>query len=152
MDVTNEGWVAGTFGAAGETFGRVDSYGGTRITLGLCILLMVQPAVGSPTGIPSRGQALFSSQCAACHADQKGAPDRQGPNLWGIYGAKPGSQRGFAYSDDFAKAAFIWDEAALDQWLTQPTRLIPDSYMLYQQPDPQIRADIIAYLKTLKSP
>lgn len=120
--------------------------------LALCILLMVRPAFGSPTGIASRGKVLFSSNCAACHADRRAAPDRQGPNLWGIFGAKPGSQPGFAYSGDFARADFSWDEAHLDKWLTKPTSLIPDSYMLYQQPDPQIRADIIAYLKTLRNP
>lgn len=122
----------------------------SAIALGL--LLMVRPALGSPTGTASRGKVLFSSHCAACHADKKGAPDRQGPNLWRIYGAKPGAQKSFAYSADFAKAAFLWDEAHLDQWLIRPTSLIPDSYMLYQQPDAQIRADIIAYLKTLKNP
>ncbi len=103
-----------------------------------------------PPGDAARGKTLFASNCAACHSAAAGAPDGQGPNLWGVYGRKPGSEKGFAYSADFAKVNFVWDEAHLDQWLTQPTSLIPDAYMMYQQPDPQIRADIIAYLKTLK--
>lgn len=115
----------------------------------LC-LFAAASAAALPPGDAGKGKALFASNCAACHAAAKGAPDSQGPNLWDIYGKKPGSEKGFAYSDDFAKANFVWDDAHLDKWLTQPTSVFPDSYMMYQQADPQIRADIIAYLKTLK--
>lgn len=120
------------------------------LSAGLCLLLST-PALALPPGDAAHGKTLFASNCAACHADAKGAPDGQGPNLWGIYGKKPGQEAGFAYSDDFKTADFVWDEAHLDKWLTQPSSVFPDSYMMYQQPDPQIRADIIAYLKTLKN-
>jgi cytochrome c len=119
------------------------------LSAGLC-LLFAASSMAMPPGDAVRGKTLFASNCAACHSAAKGAPDGQGPNLWGIYGRKPGQEPGFAYSDDFKKTDFVWDDAHLDKWLTQPASLIPDSYMMYQQPDPQIRADIIAYLKTLK--
>lgn len=102
-----------------------------------------------PVGDAAKGQALFASNCAACHNAAKGGGDGQGPNLFSVYGRKAGSEAGFPYSSGFAKTNFVWDAPHLDQWLTKPTSLIPGSYMMYQQPDPQIRADIIAYLKSL---
>jgi cytochrome c len=102
-----------------------------------------------PAGDPAKGAALFTANCAACHSAAKGGGDLQGPNLYGVYGRKVGSEPGFAYSDGFKTAGFSWDDAHLDKWLTKPTSVIPGSYMMYAQPDPQIRADIIAYLETL---
>lgn len=101
-----------------------------------------------PPGDAAKGAALFNSNCAACHSADKGGGDRQGPNLYGVVGRKAGSEAGFAYSDGFAKAGFAWDAPHLDAWLTKPTAVIPGSYMMYNQPDPQVRADIIAYLQT----
>jgi cytochrome c len=105
-----------------------------------------------PPGDPLKGEALFASNCAACHNANKGGGDGQGPNLYNVYGRKVGSEAGFAYSAGFAKQSFVWDDAHLDAWLTKPASVIPGSYMMYAQPDPQIRADIIAYLKSLKAP
>jgi len=113
--------------------------------------LIAVPALGAPTGDPAKGAALFNSNCAACHNATKGGGDGQGPNLYTVYGRKAGSEAAFPYSTGFAKAGFNWDDAHLDAWLTKPTSVIPGSYMMYQQPDPQIRADIIAYLKSLGS-
>jgi cytochrome c len=104
-----------------------------------------------PAGDPAKGATLFASNCAACHSATKGGGDEQGPNLYSVYGRKAGSEAGFAYSDGFAKTNFAWDDAHLDAWLTKPTAVIPGSYMMYAQPSPQIRADIIAYLKSLDS-
>jgi cytochrome c len=72
----------------------------------------------------------------------------QGPNLYGVYGRKAGTEAGFAYSDGFKTAGFVWDASHLDKWLTKPTSVISTTYMMYAQPNAQIRADIIAYLKT----
>ncbi len=114
-------------------------------------MLFTCPAIAATTGDATQGAALFSSNCAACHNAIKGGGDGQGPNLYTVYGRKAGSEAGFAYSSGFAKANFTWDDAHLDAWLTKPTAVIPGSYMMYQQSDPQVRADIIAYLKSLGS-
>jgi cytochrome c len=45
-----------------------------------------------------------------------------------------------------------WDEQTLDAFLTEPTRVLPGTTMLATLPNPQDRADVIAYLKTLVSP
>jgi cytochrome c len=102
-----------------------------------------------PADDPAKGATLFASNCAACHSAAKGGGDLQGPNLYSVYGRKAGSEPGFAYSDGFKNANFSWDDAHLDKWLTKPTSVISTTYMMYAQPNAQIRADIIAYLKSL---
>ncbi len=113
--------------------------------------IFAQAAIAAPTGDATKGAALFTSNCAACHSAVKGGGDGQGPNLYTVFGRRAGSEPGFPYSTGFARANFNWDDTHLDSWLTKPTGVIPGSYMMYQQPDPQVRADIIAYLKSLGS-
>ncbi len=93
------------------------------------------------------GAALFSSQCGVCHTLSAKDPMLQGPNLGDVYGRKVGSVAGFAYTPDFTAAKFVWDAPHLDAYLTNPTSVLADSYMQYQQPDASIRAQIIAFLK-----
>ena len=98
------------------------------------------------------GAALFKSACATCHAAQRNAGHRQGPNLFGVYGRKAGAYPGFAYSPPFRAAArgLAWNEATLDRWLTDSQAMIPGAAMPYKQPDATRRAALINYLKTLK--
>jgi len=49
----------------------------------------------------------------------------------------------------FGKADFVWDDARLDAWITNPQEMLPGSVMAYRQAKPEIRAAIIAYLKEL---
>ena len=44
----------------------------------------------------------------------------------------------------------VWDEETLDKWLTNPQAFIPGQRMNFRVADPADRADLIAYLKTLK--
>ena len=55
--------------------------------------------------------------------------------------------RSSVYSPGFAQAEFVWDDAHLDAWLTNPQKLIPGAVMRYRQADPKIRGTIIAWLK-----
>ncbi|MGC1412020.1 MAG: c-type cytochrome [Acetobacteraceae bacterium] len=91
--------------------------------------------------------SLFVSQCGTCHTVEHGAAPRQGPNLAGAFNRKAGTLSGFHYSPGFANAAFVWDATHLDAWLADPQKLIPGAVMLYRQPDPAVRASIIAWLK-----
>lgn len=89
-------------------------------------------------------------KCAACHAIAKGAPNKIGPNLFGVIGRKAGTAPGFRYSAAMkAKGAAIkWDAATLDKWLTRPSAVIPGTSMAFGGvPNAAERASIIAYLK-----
>lgn len=101
-------------------------------------------------GDAAAGEKLFR-QCKACHAVDAGK-NRVGPSLFGIYGKKAGSAEEFkGYSEGLKTIGFAWDDAKLDAYLTNPKAVIADSKMAFGGlAEAADRANIIAYLKTLK--
>ena len=98
---------------------------------------------------PNRAQFLKS--CGTCHAIEAGAGPRQGPNLWGVYGRKAGTLDGFKYSDALKSADWVWDDAHLDKWIENAQAMRPGVVMPYRQADPEKRAKVVEFLKTLKA-
>jgi cytochrome c len=123
---------------------------------GLAITLALASFAGSakaePVGAggdPVRGGRLFL-QCRACHNVDQNGPNGVGPNLWGVVGAKAGSKSGYHYSESITASGLVWTPAKLDEWLTQPTALVPGTHMAFQGvSSAESRRDIIAYLSTL---
>ena len=88
-------------------------------------------------------------QCADCHSP--GNSDGVGPGLKGIYGRRAGTKSGFIYSPAMTKSAIAWDDTGLDNFLASPQKALPGTTMAWPgEDDPKARADLIAYLKTLK--
>ena len=90
------------------------------------------------------------AQCAACHAVE---PSKHGigPSLHGVYGTKAGEIPGFAFSEKLKASGLTWDDATLDKWLEAPMKMVPGTKMSYAGlKDPAKRAELIAYMKTLK--
>lgn len=74
-----------------------------------------------------------------------------GPNLFGVVGRKAGSYPGYSYSGAMKSAGSVWTTSKLDAYLADPQKLVPGNNMpLAGISDPQQRADIAAYLATLK--
>jgi len=123
------------------------------IGLGLCgAILAVTLAAAQiplPAPKPPEGPTLFKQQCATCHTTNLTDAVRQGPSLFDIIGRRAGTVDGFHYSAGFAKADFVWDEARIDAWISNPQEMIPGAVMAYRQAKPDVRAAIIAYLKEL---
>jgi cytochrome c len=117
---------------------------GAWLAVNTALAQMPLPAAKSPDGA-----ALFKQQCATCHTTNLSDPVRQGPPLVKIVGRPAGKVDGFHYSTGFAKADFVWDDAKLDAWLTNPQEIIPGAVMAYRQAKPEARAAIIGYLKEL---
>jgi cytochrome c len=114
----------------------------------LFIVLTMSPILlAASFAAADTGADLFANQCGVCHTLSAKAPMLQGPNLGDVYGRKVGAVAGFAYTPDFTNANFVWDTPHLDAYLTNPTAVLADSYMQYQQPDAGIRAQIITWLK-----
>ena len=68
----------------------------------------------------------------------------------GVFGRKAGSVSDYDYSDAVKKSKVVWNEKTLDQWLTNPEKVIPGQKMGYTLGEAADRTDVIAYLKTLK--
>src|ERR1700675_1277847 len=123
------------------------------IGLGSCSVVLAVNMAGAqmplPAVKPPDGATLFKQQCATCHTTNLSDPVRQGPSLFKIVGRPAGKTDGFHYSDGFAKADFVWDEARLDAWPTKPQEMIPGAVMAYRQSRPETRAAVITYLKEL---
>lgn len=100
-----------------------------------------------PPVTPPGPAVLFRDQCGTCHTTEANAASRQGPNLAGVYLRPAGKQPGFKYSAGFASRDFVWDDARLDAWITNPQAMIPGAVMTYRQADPNIRHTIIGWLK-----
>jgi cytochrome c len=115
-----------------------------RIVLIAAALAVTQPALAADA---VHGKELYESRCGACHS-----PDasRVGPLHRGVVGRVAGSVPGFAYSKAVKASGVVWDEHTLDLWLTNPQAFIPGQRMNFRVNDPADRADLIAYLKTLK--
>jgi cytochrome c len=119
--------------------------------LGAVVLVtMASAQIPLPAAKPPDGATLFKQQCGTCHTSNETDPVRQGPSLFNIVGRRAGTADGFKYSSGFAKADFVWDEARIDAWITNPQEMIPGAVMAYRQARPEVRAAIIAYLKELQ--
>jgi cytochrome c len=103
-------------------------------------------------GDAAKGRVAFIKQCAICHTIEKGDPNRFGPNLSGIVGAKAASVPGFDYSRAFKNAAkWEWTEDALGSWIMFPGTMVPGTAMgIFQGAAERDRDDIVAYLASKK--
>jgi cytochrome c len=114
-------------------------------------LLAAVAAPAFAAGDAAHGKALFQQRCGLCH---QGAPDDgdggQGPDLRGVVGRKAGTDPGFGYSPALKGAKLTWTPETLDQFLTAPGKMVPGTAMPVSTANPKDRADLIAYLATLK--
>ena len=96
------------------------------------------------------GQAVFKTQCGICHSPLAGK-NMVGPSLFGIIGRASGTVEGFHYSAANKAANITWNAEILDKYLTSRKAVVPGTIMTYAGlKDDAKRADLIAYLETLK--
>jgi cytochrome c len=96
-------------------------------------------------GDVGKGERAFAA-CKACHTVDKGGRNATGPNLYGVLGRAIGSVDGFGYSSGLSSHGGNWDFAALDNWLTNPKKMVSDSKMIVRTSKANKRADLIVYL------
>ena len=101
----------------------------------------------SYTGDAAKGKVAFIT-CQTCHSIDPGV-NKIGPSLHAVVGRKAGSIAGFTYSAANKDSGITWTPEKLFQYLENPQRVVPGTKMTFAGfPDPQKRADVIAYLKT----
>jgi len=101
-----------------------------------------------PAGNTANGEKLFKARCTQCHTVAKGAPNKQGPNLYGLFGRETGSVTGYDYTTANKNAHVIWEEETLFEYLENPKKFIPKTKMAFPGfKSEQDRSDVISYLK-----
>lgn len=104
----------------------------------------------------AHGQVLFSAECAACHSTVPGQ-NGVGPSLAGVYGSRAGMVPGYKFSVALKQSTIVWTSETLEAFLTDPNSDVtgtnmplPGTVMHLGMPNATDRADVIAYLRTLK--
>ena len=112
-------------------------------------LLCASAAPAAFAADASHGEEIYNSRCIACHSPDA---NRVGPKHRGVVGRTAGTIPDFNYSKALRNSGVVWSDETLDEWLTNPQAFIPGLRMNFKVADPADRADLIAYLKTLKLP
>ncbi len=115
------------------------------------------PAIAqAPDGNADRGKALFQQSCAVCHATGQNTGGAiptvagQGPLLAGVMGRQAATVAGFGFTKALEASHLTWDASTLDKFLASPPTLVPGTNMVIVIPSAADRADLIAFLATLK--
>ena len=100
----------------------------------------------------AHGQQMFRQQCGICHqagvGDGDGGP---GPSLRGVIGRKVGGDASFgSYTQALSDSKETWTADNLSTFLADPSKAKPGTSMPISLKNDADRADIIAYLATVK--
>jgi len=127
--------------------------------LALLVPLLFAPSAISVAADPAlrggsaeRGKILFQQNCALCHSTGlPGAPlTGQGPLLAGVMGRPAASLPNFGYTKALQASGIIWNVASVDKFLSGPGAMVPGTLMVAVVPQSADRADLIAFLGTLR--
>jgi cytochrome c len=100
---------------------------------------------------PKHGEQV-AKVCLQCHTFAKGEPNKIGPNLFGVMEENIASVPNYQFSQALAAdKGQKWDPAKLNAWLFKPQDFAKGTKMTFPGlPKAQDRADVIAYLESLK--
>jgi cytochrome c len=108
------------------------------------LLVIASTLSNGSAQIKPAGAELFQKRCGGCHALDR---DKGGPRLAGVYGRAAAAVDSFPYSAALRNSQIKWTAETLDQWLTDPEKLVPGNDMPFHVEKPEERSEIIAYLK-----
>lgn len=97
-----------------------------------------------------KGQKI-AKKCVSCHSFDAGGANKVGPALYGVVDREIGGIGAFTYSGALADMGGVWDYDALNGFLENPKKYATGTNMAFAGlKKPKDRADIIAYLDSLK--
>ena len=123
------------------------------IAVALAAAMALASGSAMAAGDAAKGAKVFK-KCKACHSAKKGGKHKVGPALFGVVGRKAGSSSYKRYKG-LKGADWTWDEKSLGEYLTNPKKFSKSkgkkaSSMTFKLKKKDQRADVIAYLKSLK--
>ena len=126
-------------------------FGGALGMVSVAFAATLLATAAQAQGNAENGEDVFK-KCRACHLVGEGAKDTVGPQLNGVVGRKAGTSETYkTYSDsmkELGAKGTVWDDANLDNYLTNPKVLVPAGKMAFPGlKDKADRDDVIAYLK-----
>jgi cytochrome c len=103
-----------------------------------------------PAADTAAGEKIHQ-RCLQCHDFAKGGPNKIGPNLYGVVGAKHAHNTTFSYSTAMkALADKTWGYDELDAFLKSPKAAVPGTKMAFAGLSKAAeRVNLIAYLRTV---
>lgn len=87
--------------------------------------------------------------CKSCHSLEKGGPNMQGPDIYGVVGRTVASHEGFNYSAALKAFGGEWTWERLDKFIQDSPGYIPGTAMNQHIAKAEHRAEILVYLNTL---
>lgn len=125
----------------------------TFLLAGLTAVALIVTGSSALAADAAHGQELYRAQCGICHQGGEGDGDGgAGPSLRGVVGRKIGGDAAFGgYTPALSEAKGNWSEASLSTFLTDPNKDKPGTAMPIAIKNDAERADIIAYLASLKA-
>jgi cytochrome c len=100
----------------------------------------------------SHGQQLFRDQCGVCHQGGDGdGGGGAGPSLRGVVGRKVGGDPNFGYTQSLMDSKESWSVDGLGAFLADPNKTKPGTSMPISVKNDADRADLVAYLASLKA-
>lgn len=105
---------------------------------------------------PVRGDAATGAklfvQCRACHTVNPGGRHGVGPNLAGIMNTNAAARAGYTYSPALRNSNLRWTKVNMDNFLKRPSAAVRGTKMAFGgMANPKARADMIAYMETLRA-
>src|SRR6478672_3089243 len=121
----------------------------SRLSLAASLIASASSSAAIADADVNAGQEIYQAQCSACHSNQPGV-NGIGPSLAGLAGRKAGSLQGFHFTPALQGSGLSWNADTFIQFLADPTKLVPGTAMTVMVPDAGGRANLFAYLATLK--
>src|SRR6516165_11308304 len=119
------------------------------LCLGASLIVMASTGLALADDDVNAGEQIYQAQCSACHSNQPGV-NGIGPSLAGLGGRKAGSLPGFHFTPALQGSGLAWDGDTFIKFLADPSKLVPGTAMTVMVPDATGRANLFAYLATLK--
>ena len=102
-------------------------------------------------GDPTKGKVAAVEHCAVCHSFEAGGKLVFGPNLFDTHGKPAAHDSDYDHSDALKSAGLVWTDANLTEFMANPEQFLKGTKARFPGvKDANTRADIAAYLRTLK--